>query len=59
MRVTPTNASPIQMPLGSLSPYGAEVAALLKYVDANKGSGVDGDAWARSLADYFNTSYAE
>jgi hypothetical protein len=45
------------MPSGALSPYGAEVAALLEYVDARGASGVTGDTWAPALAKYFTDTY--
>lgn len=53
------------MPSGSLSPYGAELHALLGHLAqpaqaaavAAKGS-LDGSAWAAALASFFNSSYA-
>jgi len=47
------------MPSGSLSPYGAEVAALLQYVDTNAAKdGFQGATWAPALGAYFSTVYA-
>ncbi|GBF88351.1 hypothetical protein Rsub_01063 [Raphidocelis subcapitata] len=47
-----------QMPLGTLSPYGAEVAALLGYMDARgPARGVEGSSWAACLASYFTDTY--
>lgn len=49
-----------QMPLGALSPYGAEAAALLRHLAARPpkgGAALDGGAWARDLADYFANTY--
>lgn len=47
----------LQTPSGSLSPYGAEVAALLQYVDTQGASGIQGQSWAAALGKYFNDTY--
>jgi hypothetical protein len=56
---------PLQMPSGSLSPYGGELHALLRYMSqpaqqqqlASK-SPLDGASWATALAGYFQDVYA-
>lgn len=57
--LVPPGARPCaQMPSGSLSPYGAEVAALLQYMDGAGAGGIQGGAWAKALAKYFVDVYA-
>eukprot|EP00878_Enallax_costatus_P019783 GHUV01020885.1.p1 GENE.GHUV01020885.1~~GHUV01020885.1.p1 ORF type:complete len:325 (+),score=106.22 GHUV01020885.1:330-1304(+) len=53
-----------QMPSGSLSPYGAELAALLEYFSAPEQkqqvathAPFDGPSWAKALAAYFKDVY--
>jgi hypothetical protein len=53
----PTSPKKIQMPSGALSPYGAEVAALLGYLDSRGAAGVQGDSWSAALAGYFTSTY--
>jgi hypothetical protein len=45
------------MPSGALSPYGAEVAALLQYADKQGKQGLEGASWAKALASYFLDTY--
>lgn len=46
-----------EMPSGALTPYGAELAALLTYANARGPAGVSGATWAPALAKYFTSTY--
>jgi hypothetical protein len=45
----------LQMPSGALSPYGAELHALLLHMSAHKH--LDGQAWATALGHHFDKVY--